>query len=118
MPAWATKFIGPNEMKPLTQICRLVLVAVATRATPVAAVRLLDAIVHEIKGAGPGRLEVTPEMQQGAASNPARAWMPGAGFRWDAHLRVLSYLHLQADHDLSFGGVWSSKKDLQLCKVR
>ncbi|CAJ1334735.1 unnamed protein product [Effrenium voratum] len=41
MPAWATKFIGPNEMK------------------------LLDAIVHEIKGAGPGRLEVTPEMQQG-----------------------------------------------------
>mmetsp|Transcript_126990 Transcript_126990/g.301598 ORF Transcript_126990/g.301598 Transcript_126990/m.301598 type:complete len:251 (+) Transcript_126990:2146-2898(+) len=29
---------------------------------------------------------------------------PGDAARWDAHLRVLSYLHLQADHDLSFGG--------------
>ncbi|CAK9035203.1 unnamed protein product [Durusdinium trenchii] len=41
MPAWATRFVGPNEMK------------------------LLDAVVHVVDGSGPGRLEVTNEMQQG-----------------------------------------------------
>ena len=42
MPAWATRFVGPNEMK------------------------LLDAVVHPIEGSGPGRLEVTEEMRKGS----------------------------------------------------
>jgi len=41
MPAWATRFTGPNDMK------------------------LLDAIVYPVDGAGPGRLEVPPETLQG-----------------------------------------------------
>jgi len=40
MPAWATRFVGPNEMK------------------------LLDAVVHTLEGSGPGRLELTSEMKE------------------------------------------------------
>ena len=45
MPAWATKFVGPNEMK------------------------LLDAVVHVVdSNSGPQRLEVTEEMRKGAGA--------------------------------------------------
>eukprot|EP00438_Fugacium_kawagutii_P030970 Skav201523 [mRNA] locus=scaffold4878:48558:50270:+ [translate_table: standard] len=79
MPAWATRFIGPNEMK------------------------LLDAVVHVVEGAGPGRLDVKPEMKQGRAGGRSLATQ----LSWHAHLRVPSRAGQQGQHHITFGGAWS-----------
>lgn len=50
------------------------------------AARLLDAVVHVVDGSGPGRLEVTNEMQQGAVRGVHAGRGSGGGQTQDSRI--------------------------------